>query len=145
MQQFVIEAIGNPGNQNNWSGSLRIIGQFFYIIIVFAAVILLAYFVTKWIAGTRQGMKRGHNNIRILESHAVGVQSSVQLLQVGAKYILISVTKERIGFLIELNKEEINAEEQTAQILPFESVMKRYFPSFGGKGKAGSGGEDTDE
>ena len=136
--RFIIDAFNAPENQYDWSGSLKMIGQFFYIILVFAAIILMAYFATKWIAGARMGGKRGGaGNIKLIESYAVNMQASLQIIRVGRKYLLIGVTKDRFNYLTELSEDDLNISAQTAQVLPFENILKRYMPSIGGRNSKG--------
>ena len=144
MRQLFFIAANAPENQYNWSSSLKMIGQFFYIILIFAAIILMAYFVTKWIAGAKMGNKTGKGNIKLMESYPITMQASLQLLKVGRKYLLVGVTKDRLCLLTELNEEDIQIESQSAQVLPFESILKRYVPSFTNKIKD-SEKEDADD
>ena len=93
-----------------------------------ALVALLAYFVTKKMAGARfAGQKSG--NLAIVESINVGGQAIVQLVKAGEKYIVIGVTKERITLLGEVDKDDI---VQQAPVdlktlnTPFGKVLSRF-------------------
>ena len=111
---------------SDWSKSLGMIGQFFYIILVFGVVILMAYYGTR-LLGTARLAKRGKGNIKLLESYALGTQQSLQLIQVGEKIFLIAVTKERITFLTEVEPGGIHLEsEGKAPPFAFENVLRRY-------------------
>jgi len=71
-------------------------------------VAALAYFVTKKIAGAaRGGLSKKGGNITIVESIPVGGYAMVQLVKAGEKYIVIGITREKVTFLTEIDKDEI--------------------------------------
>ena len=108
-------------NTGDWSASIDVFGQFFYILLVFAIVILLFLICARWFALMRY---TGHGkNIRIIESCMVAPQSSVQILQAGERLFLIGVTKEHISFLTEITGQSINT---TPGPNTFEKYLKKY-------------------
>jgi len=116
----------------DWSASLDVLGQFFYIIFMLAIVILLFLFCAKWLSSLRI-MGRG-KNIRVIESCGVAPQSSVQIVRAGERFFLIGVTKDHISFLTEITGEAINAPDKTNAGL-FEQILKKYLPKAGTHGK----------
>ena len=126
MRQIFFIATDVSGNQYDWSSSFRMIGQFFYIILAFAAVVLLAYFATKWLARAKLGVRKKTANIHFIESYAVNMQSSLQILRIGRKYILVGVTKDKFSYITELDAEDIKHETEQAPVLPFENILKKY-------------------
>ena len=89
--------------------SLDVLGQFFYIVLVLAIVILLFLIFMRWFSSLRCA-GRG-KNIRIIEGCAVGLQSSVQILQAGGRTFLIGVTKDHISILAEIDLEADRKED----------------------------------
>ena len=87
----------------DWSASADVLGQFFYIILILAIVVLIFLIFARWFSAMRYG--RG-KVIRIIESCGVAPQSSVQIIQAGGKAFLIGVTKDQISILAELDLEE---------------------------------------
>lgn len=112
--------------KNNWPDSLAWIGQIFFLIFLVVVVVLLAYLTTRMLGTARLTKRSG--NIRIVESIAVGYQSSVQLMKAGSSYILIGVTKEKITFLTEVDKDSLLLGDETQGInnIPFEKVINKY-------------------
>lgn len=112
--------------KNNWPDSLAWIGQIFFLIFLVVIVVLLAYLTTRMLGSTRLTKRNG--NIGIIESVAVGYQSSVQLIKVGSKHILIGVTKEKITFLTEVDKESLKIDNVAQGInnIPFEKMINKY-------------------
>ena len=109
-------------NTGDWSASVDVLGQFFYILLIFAIVILLFLICARWLALIRNA---GGKSIRVIESCSVAPHSSVQVLQAGERIFLIGVTKEHISFLTEITGEAINITAKPNPAL-FEKYLKRY-------------------
>ena len=143
----------NPPSESIW--------QLLLIVIVFVGVLILAYFFTKIVGGGKLlgiNSRRGRN-IDIVESRALGANNGgVQLLRVGACYYLIGVTKERITFLSEIDREKldlgteahntyISEENGTVKTTGngmnqgFEGFLNKYWKKRGSNNKNGGGDE----
>ena len=123
----IVSTIGNT-TSNDGPSTFELIGRFFSTIFIFLFVLILAYYATKFIAGSRL-QRASSNNIKILESVSVGYQSVIQLLQIGDdKYIVIAVTKDKVTFLANVDKDSINLENRNIDIskLPFEKYLKSF-------------------
>ncbi|MCL2352915.1 MAG: flagellar biosynthetic protein FliO [Firmicutes bacterium] len=108
-------------------------GQFLdavWVVLAFVIVLAMAYFFTKRFARAKAGSwGRGKANLRLVESCGVGMQSYVHLLRAGKKYMLIGVAKSGVSFLAEIGPEDLeSAPEIPAGVLPFEKILKQYFP-----------------
>ena len=138
----------SPDTALDWSRSSGI-GQFFnvvWIVVVFCAVLAMAYFFTKRLASARTGAwGRGKTNLRLVESCGVGMQSYVHIVKAGKKYMLIGVAKSGVSFLAELDREDLeNRDENPSNILPFEKMLRQYLPRLkaGAERQQGSKGDD---
>jgi len=118
-----------PGD---WSASLDALGQFFYILLALAIVILLFLIFARWFASLRYA-GRG-KNIRVIESCGVAPQSSVQILRAGGRVFLIGVTKDRVSMLADITDEIHDAGAAPGPGL-FERYLKRYMTGAGGERK----------
>lgn len=108
----------------NW---FNMLGQFFFLIVLFAIILVGAYYVTKWI-GKFQNQRYQGNNIKVIESVAIAPQKMLQLIQVGKKLYLIGVSKDNIVFLSEIEKETIknlNTNLQDSSVIRFDSYLKQ--------------------
>ena len=95
-------------------------------------VSLLAYYVLKLMGGARArqfGRVISGRNLQLIDSISVGVGTSIQIVRAGKKYLVISVNKERVTLLTEIEDLEFAEEgEQNfdpAQI-PFGTVLARF-------------------
>ena len=87
---------------SGWESFFQLVG----ILLVFLFVLALTYLVTKWIAGYQQGIV-ANKNIRVIETFRVSSNKFIQIIQVGEKYLAISVCKDTINVLTELTEEQL--------------------------------------
>ena len=90
------------------------IAQFFTVIVIFILVLAVTLGVTRWIGKYQSRISTG-NNIEVLESVRISPQSYAELLRIGKKYVAVAVCKEKVTFLCELDKEEINFSKSDEQ------------------------------
>lgn len=89
------------------------VGTLLGMLLAVAAVLLLAYFFTRYFAGrgangglfSRRGGKNT-GNIQLLERVSLGREQSLVVAQVGGQYLLLGVSPAGITLLKELSGEE---------------------------------------
>lgn len=114
-------------SESDWSSTFGMIGQFFLLVIVFIAIIMLAYFSTKWIASFRMGMRK-NSAIKMISSMPLGGSNSLQLIKVGERYFLIGVSKEQITYIAEIDDIDVSVEQNVSSPkFPFEKYFQDYF------------------
>lgn len=116
-------------SESNWSSAFGMIGQFFLLIVVFVAILFLAYFSTKWVASMRMGARK-NDFMRLISSMPVGGNNSVQLIKVGEKYYLIGVSKENITYLTEITDINIPENLPGKNNFSFEKHFQDCFKRF---------------
>ena len=107
----------------DWSASVDVLGQFFYIILVFAIVILIFLICARFFSKVRFN-GRG-KNLRIIESCSVAPQSSIQILQAGERLFLVGVTREQISILAEITGQQVNSFDSEHMPM-FESYFRKF-------------------
>jgi flagellar protein FliO/FliZ len=120
---------GDKTNGNSWSSILHMLGQFFLLIIVFIVILFLAYYFTKLVSSVKYKNSK-NSNLKIIESIGVGYQSSIQLIKVGDKVILIGITKEKISFICEVNENSINTEINNNIKIEIPDTFQKYLQNF---------------
>lgn len=110
---------------NSWT-TAEMIAQLFFILIVLIGVIILAVYVTRFVAGAKY-IRRGNNNLKLMDSIGLGFQNGIHLVKAGKKYVLLGITKDRITFLCELSESDIeNIEQDSGYELPsFDNYLNR--------------------
>lgn len=85
-------------------------GQLFYSFLVFIFVLFLAYYLTKWVSKKKLHVMNT-KNIKILEILSVGVGVSLAIIEVGERCMLVSISKEKVTFVSELDKNSLSFKE----------------------------------
>ena len=87
---------------SNWDSFFQLIG----VLLIFLFVLAITYVTTRWIGQYQQGMMQ-NKNIQVVETFRVSNNKFIQIIQVGKKYLVISVCKDTINILAELIEEEL--------------------------------------
>ena len=80
--------------------------QLISVLIIFVFVLFITYFTTRWIAG-HQNTRINNKNLKIIESISVGNNKYISIIQAGELYLVVSVNKDDIRLLSQLNKEQL--------------------------------------
>lgn len=80
--------------------------QFIGVLLVFLFVLVITYVTTKWIARYQQGMVK-NRNVQIVETFRVTNNKYIQIIQIGKKYLAVSVCKDTMNTLVELTEEDL--------------------------------------
>ena len=88
------------------SGALDSFVQLIGALIIFAFVIGITYLTTRWMGDIQKG--RNHNkNLRIIETIGVGKNKMISIVEVGTVYLVVSVGKDEVHLLTQLNREQL--------------------------------------
>ncbi len=99
-------------------------GQLFYSILIFAFVLCLAYYITK-VVGTKRMQVLNTKNMRIIEMISLGVGVSLAIVEVGGRHLLVSISKERVSLVAELDKETLIFNEKGNSNYNFSEQFKK--------------------
>lgn len=98
--------------------------ELFGLVIVFVIVIIACYFVTRFVGG-KQLMQQKNSNFTVLETMKLAPNKYLQLIQAGTRYFVISIAKEQISFIAELQKEDITYwKTSQPQQKGFQDILK---------------------
>ena len=87
---------------NSMESLLELIG----LIVIFAVVLVVCYFTTRFVAGKQVGQRR-LGNFEPIETYAITQNKYLQLVRMGSKYIVISVSKDTVSYITELEESEV--------------------------------------
>ena len=77
------------------------------VLLIFIFVLVLTYFVTRWIAGY-QRTKTAQGNLSVIEAIRVSNNQSIQIVRAGTdRYLVVGVGKEEISLLATLSADEL--------------------------------------
>ena len=100
----------------------------FFILVVslflFLFVLAACYFTTVWLGNFQKG-KMGKGNIEVIEIHKLTNNKYIEIVRIGKKYYILSVTKERVEKIDIIDEADIElpdtqmsgANESFAQVL----------------------------
>ena len=80
--------------------------QLITILVLLVIVIVMAYYVSKWLAGYQKTLGTG-GNIEVIESCRIAPSKFIVIVRVGAKYLALGIGKDETSFLAELDKEDL--------------------------------------
>lgn len=106
------------------SGGLNSVLQFITLIIVFVFVLFITYGTTRFI-GSYQKTVGKTTNFDIIETYRISNTKYIQIIRVGAKYLVISVCKDSITMLTELSGDEIEIPEITNNMDSFSKILEK--------------------
>lgn len=90
----------------------------FWLVVIMLAVILAAYYTTKFLSGKTKRLMKG-KFIHVLDRSAFGRDKQVLLIKVGDNHYLIGVTSQSINVIGTLRDEDLNIQnEQTGEETP---------------------------
>lgn len=87
---------------SKWDSFFQLIG----VLLIFLFVLAITYVTTRWIGQYQQGMMQ-NKNIQVIETFRVSNNKFIQIIQVGKKYLVISVCKDVVNILTELTEEDL--------------------------------------
>lgn len=86
--------------------SMQSIAELLGLIVIFIIVLVVCYYTTKFVAGKQLGQKK-IGNFDVIETFAISQNKYLQLIRMGNKYVVISVSKDSISFITELDESEV--------------------------------------
>lgn len=88
--------------QNSIQSLFELLG----LLLVFVIVLVVCYYTTRFVAG-RQLVQKKKGNFEIVETFAISQNKYLQLIRMGNKYVVISVAKDTVNFVTELDETEV--------------------------------------
>lgn len=96
--------------------------RFIILFIIFIAVLVAAFYFTKWYANSGL-IKKGNGNIKIIESYQLAPGKILYIVKIGSKFVSIMTSKDNIVKLTELSGDEIELQETELNNTSFKDVM----------------------
>ena len=94
------------------------------LLIVFVIVLFLTYYTTKFV-GNYQKVSNRYTNFEVVETYRISNNKYIQIIKVSGKYILISVTKDNVTMLTELDEKTVMKPEYTTGQQSFSEIFDK--------------------
>ena len=98
--------------------------QFFTIIIIFAFVLVITYFTTKWIGGYAKE-KNLSENISVVESKRIAPGKYIEIVKIGDEYVAIALGKNEVTFLGNVSKDGLTYPEEQSAKISFKEFLNK--------------------
>lgn len=88
------------------ASSLESFIQLLGALVIFAFVLVITYFTTRWI-GNYQKTNVQNRNLQFVESIGVGNNKFISLVKAGKVYLVVAVGKDEVTMLAQLTEEQL--------------------------------------
>ena len=88
------------------SASIESFLQLISALLIFAFVLLITYFTTRWV-GSYQRVRMKSRNLQVIESLSAGNNKSICLIKAGTEYLVVAIGKDEIHTLATLKEEQL--------------------------------------
>ena len=97
--------------QNSIQSLFELLG----LILIFVIVLVVCYYTTRFVAG-RQLVQKKMGNFEVVETFPIAQKKYLQLIRMGDKYIVISVSKDAITYITEIEEEQVCRIQNSTQM-----------------------------
>ena len=109
------------------SGSLESVARLLTTLLIFAFVLFVTFWTSKFIAGyQKQRMTTG--NMEVVETVRIAPNKYLQIVRAGEQYYMIALGKDTVSLIAQLNPEELQFKDNTqmpAQYADFKSILEK--------------------
>lgn len=99
--------------------------QFLTVLVIFAFVLMITYWVTKWTAGYQKGQTT-NANMEILETIRLSNNKFIQIIRIGRKYLAVAICKDTVTMLTEIPEQDIIfSDKNTSGTLGFKDILEK--------------------
>ena len=99
--------------------------QLITALLIFAFVLVLTYFTTKFTAGLQKEKMRSPN-VEVVESFRLSNNKLIQIIRTGNHYYSVVACKDTVTLLGELSPEEIKQQESgLAKTMSFQEILDK--------------------
>lgn len=102
--------------------------QLIVVLFIFAAILGVTYWVTRWVAGYQKQMVTGRN-LEIVETVRISPNKYIQIVRAGKdKYFVLAIGKDEVNKIGELSAEEVESftDNQPVSGMPdFKSMLSK--------------------
>ncbi len=106
-----------PGD-SSW---LQLVGLVFILI----AILFAAYYTSKLVGKFSIGQLK-NSNFHVIDTYRISPNKFLQIIKVGNKFIVISVSKEHVQFITELDESEVFIRDtQSKENMSFKQIFEK--------------------
>ena len=101
--------------------------QLVTLVLIFALVLGLTYFVTRFV-GNYQKNKLTGTNISVIETIRISSSKYIQLIKIGSRYFAIAVCKDTVTLIGEIEQDDLILTDNTTQVQSesFKTILDKF-------------------
>lgn len=101
--------------------------QLITLVLIFALVLGLTYFVTRFV-GNYQKNKLTGTNISVIETIRISSSKYIQLIQIGSRYFAIAVCKDTVTLIGKIEQDDLILTDNTTQVQSesFKTILDKF-------------------
>jgi flagellar protein FliO/FliZ len=91
---------------NQGSSSIDNFLQLVGLVILLIIILIAAYYTSKFVGGIKLGQVK-NSNFQVIDSYRISPNKALQIIKIGNKFIVISINKDTVNYITELNESDI--------------------------------------
>ena len=101
--------------------------QLITLVLIFALVLGLTYFVTRFVGNYQKNNLTG-TNISVIETIRISSSKYIQLIQIGSRYFAIAVCKDTVTLIGEIEQNDLVLTDNTTQVQSesFKTILDKF-------------------
>lgn len=107
------------------SSDIQMVGRLICLLIIFVVILFLAYLAARITGSYQSNVINKQSNFRVIEVFRISPNKTIEIIKIGEHYIAISVCKDNVTFLTELEASEVNEQEKTLEPIDFKQILDK--------------------
>lgn len=129
LTQDILQQINSSGGDKVTTQPNRTtanIAELFGLIVLLLIILVAAYFTTRLLGNVKKN-QLSNSNFTFIEAYPIGQGKTLQIIKIGTRYMVVSVTKEQISCLAELSEDEISlpTDRDNNHNISFHDIMNK--------------------
>ncbi len=84
--------------------------QLVSLVLILVIILVAAYYTSRFIGGIKLGQMK-KSNFQVIDSYRITPNKALQIVKIGNKYVVISIGKDNISYITELDESEVVIKE----------------------------------
>lgn len=93
------------------------------LIVIFVLILVVAYYVTKWVSTSGLNMQK-NKNIKILEVFRLNQSKYIYIVELGNKVVVLGVSKDHIEYITDLDHDSLVFAKPESGHVNFKDLLK---------------------
>ena len=111
-----------PEKVTTFDSAMQLVG----LLLILFFILVAAYFTSKFVGKAKVNQYK-NSNFKVIDSYKISQNKVLQLIQVGTKYLVISICKDTINVITELEETEILVSDpHPEKKVNFKEILEKF-------------------